>query len=95
MQDTVGSEAQPLTSTVAAVSVGIASGVLVPEPHDGPRQRLGRCTLCRRSTKALLSTHRPGTETAPAMTASGWFEVGTKNALFLPYAQVRGLTRRN
>ncbi len=33
VRDTVGSEAQPLTSTVA-VSVGIVGGVLLPELDD-------------------------------------------------------------
>ncbi len=31
VRDTIGSEAQPLTSTVAVVSVGIAGGVLLPK----------------------------------------------------------------
>ena len=34
VRDTVGSEAQPLTSTVAVVSVGIVGGVLLPELDD-------------------------------------------------------------
>ena len=34
MRDTVGSEAQPLTSTVAVVSTGIVGGVLLPELDD-------------------------------------------------------------
>jgi hypothetical protein len=34
VRDTVGPEAQPLSSTVAAVSVGIVSGVLLPALHD-------------------------------------------------------------
>jgi ribonuclease PH len=31
VRDTVGSEAQPLTSTVAVIGVGIVDGVLLPE----------------------------------------------------------------
>ena len=34
VRDTVGSEAQPLTSTVAVVSVGIVGGVLLPGLDD-------------------------------------------------------------
>ena len=34
VRDTVGSEAQPLTSTVAVVSVGIVGGMLLPELDD-------------------------------------------------------------
>jgi hypothetical protein len=34
VRDTVGPEAQPFTSTVAVVSVGIVGGVLLPELDD-------------------------------------------------------------
>ncbi len=34
VRDTVGSEAQPRTSTVAVVSVGIVGGLLLPELDD-------------------------------------------------------------